>query len=428
MHEQRRKARAGTTKNSAGGSRRKNAGSGFQFNFHGAFAKKSDAVAKERTIPGGFIKTFWYKSGPRYAVLTAKNPRKKTKAELAWEKSELRLERMPKPIRDMIAPGWKPRKTKRNSPPDKIAGHEGWKELMVTRLVDRYGELRRSGYSPDQAEEQTLQSSTAGKGAVAEFRRRIGSRNPRRRNYFQEDVKSGSRVAVISANESTGPFSIRLYVDNGNVATLTVKKAKTIAGARKIAQQMLQQNPRRNPATADELYTQFHGRGPSRVDQIQVSITDPYEAHPDLAQLGRLISLYVGEGVRFTQKQHGTEVFPIAGAEGSWSRKITFPNAAPDVAGEPGGRQIFIVGGNQNLDSMLASLGADPGKDFIDLGFCYRIEYHTKKVFDRLQPVDYWHLFGEDTGVCPRLTYDRINKLIQLVGGEYVVKPEGIVN
>ena len=68
---------------------------------------------------------------------------------------------------------------------------------------------------------------------------------------FQENVVRGTRVAVISANEPTGPFSTRLYV-NAQIdplsqkpvlvfatATLICKKAKTITGARKQATEML---------------------------------------------------------------------------------------------------------------------------------------------------------------------------------------------
>lgn len=51
-----------------------NYGEGNLFNFHGAFEKKQDALEKEQSIPGAFIRTMWYKSGPRYAVLTKKNP------------------------------------------------------------------------------------------------------------------------------------------------------------------------------------------------------------------------------------------------------------------------------------------------------------------------------------------------------------------
>src|SRR6266446_3091435 len=46
-----------------------NYGEGDLFNFHGAFREKADAIAKEQKTPGAFIKTVWYKDGPRYGVM-----------------------------------------------------------------------------------------------------------------------------------------------------------------------------------------------------------------------------------------------------------------------------------------------------------------------------------------------------------------------
>ena len=73
----------------------------------------------------------------------------------------------------------------------------------------------------------------------------------RQDKMFQENVERGSRVVVISANEATGPFTTRLYVNCklsvqgtpvliSGTATLLHKKAKTIQGARKQASNMLE--------------------------------------------------------------------------------------------------------------------------------------------------------------------------------------------
>jgi hypothetical protein len=47
------------------------AGHGKEFDFHGAFANKADAVAKEREV-GGFIREKKVLGHIRYIVLTAK--------------------------------------------------------------------------------------------------------------------------------------------------------------------------------------------------------------------------------------------------------------------------------------------------------------------------------------------------------------------
>jgi hypothetical protein len=193
--------------------------------------------------------------------------------------------------------------------------------------------------------------------------------------------------------------------------------------------------PRRNPdlednddkAAADAAYEEFHGAPSERTKVREVALIDPYNEHPNLWQLGKLISLTVGEFIERWKGRVGDK--PESEHPDAWSEHIEFDiNSAPDVAGEPGGTQLFIIGGNQNIDRYLGKLRSDPGKDPADLGFVYRIEYLTRKDFHKFAPVDYWHHFGEETGTQPRLIYDKTNHRLQLAGGEYVVKREGIVN
>jgi hypothetical protein len=109
----------------------------------------------------------------------------------------------------------------------------------------------------------------------------------------------------------------------------------------------------------------------------------------------------------------------------AWLKKV----GAPDVAAVPNTRQLYFVGGNQYLDDKrLVALGCDPEKDLCDLGDCFLIEYFAQKRFDRFEPTTYYHALGEKTGVQPRLIYRRPQKMLELVGGEYVVKAAGIDN
>ena len=41
---------------------------------------------------------------------------------------------------------------------------------------------------------------------------------------------------------------------------------------------------------------------------------------------------------------------------------------------------------------------------------------------------NYFHKLGEVSGKLPHVTYDTINKLLGIVGGEYEILPEGIDN
>lgn len=92
----------------------------------------------------------------------------------------------------------------------------------------------------------------------------------------------------------------------------------------------------------------------------------------------------------------------------------------------PDGTNIYFVGGDQAID--LAGLDLTSDKDTIELGPCTYISYHTIKGFHDFEPTDYWHRFGEEDGVFPRLGYDQLNKRLFLIGGNYQVKREGIVN
>jgi hypothetical protein len=93
------------------------------------------------------------------------------------------------------------------------------------------------------------------------------------------------------------------------------------------------------------------------------------------------------------------------------------------------GTQLYIVGGDQSLDLKAMGLTGDQiDKDFVALGVIHELTYQTKKEFHKFQLVDYYHELGEETGYQPILTYDTMNKSLSISGGEYRIKPEGIVN
>ena len=83
--------------------RKQNAGEGEFFTFHGAFKEKADAMKKEAKTPGAFIRTAWYKTGPRYAVLSPRtenpqaiSPRTMTDSQLLKHASHMRTWRTAK--------------------------------------------------------------------------------------------------------------------------------------------------------------------------------------------------------------------------------------------------------------------------------------------------------------------------------------------
>lgn len=58
--------------------------------------------------------------------------------------------------------------------------------------------------------------------------------------YFQKNVKRGTKVAIISANEADGPYTVRLYLNNGETpSSRKPRKVKTLKGAMKAAETLL---------------------------------------------------------------------------------------------------------------------------------------------------------------------------------------------
>lgn len=165
---------------------------------------------------------------------------------------------------------------------------------------------------------------------------------------------------------------------------------------------------RGNPDTtgqAAELYEQFHGESPQKILELQES---------DTAR-----KVYTGLGVL-------TELVIDAP---SGTVKIGFyPDDAVQVASAPSGKQIYLLGGNQNISANLGRFGSDASKDFVLLGMGSQITYRARKSMDDFQIVDYYHDFGEETEEPPMVFYDRMKHRIFLAGGRYYVEARGIIN
>jgi hypothetical protein len=161
---------------------------------------------------------------------------------------------------------------------------------------------------------------------------------------------------------------------------------------------------RRNQETsAAEMYEKFHQRPPNRT--IEVSQTYHYPA--EFAELGKLKEL------RFDLDNQNKD-FPLTQFRGT------------RVVCTPDGANIYFLEGDQSIDFEAMDIATD--KDMVELGPCTYICYHTQKGFHDFEPVDYFHQFGEEDGIFPVLNYDRLNKALFLVSGNYRVRPEGIVN
>jgi hypothetical protein len=58
---------------------------------------------------------------------------------------------------------------------------------------------------------------------------------------FHQTISQGTRKVHITANSAAGPFSSRLYVNRGEIATLTAAKHKGLQGALRWARKAVDQ-------------------------------------------------------------------------------------------------------------------------------------------------------------------------------------------
>ena len=178
---------------------------------------------------------------------------------------------------------------------------------------------------------------------------------------------------------------------------------------------------RRNPETksARKMAEEFHGRKVRSEIIIDELVKEP----SDLAVIGRLEELVV------TPLEDCNYEYPISFEKQKSSKNEIW------VSCDAEGKQIYFVGGDQNLDNILDQLETKDSfkQTFIVLGFCHFITYFTDKHHlegdDEQQfGVPYEHEFGEQGGTWPILLYDTENKKMMLSGGTYEVRDVGIWN
>ena len=164
-----------------------------------------------------------------------------------------------------------------------------------------------------------------------------------------------------------------------------------------------------NPeSSAASLYEDFHGKPPGEVKEI---ITTRHD-HEWLTQLGTLVEL---------------KVATVTNLDATIS--FAKDKDAPDLCSSEDGRQLYIEGGQQEIDlKALKMSDAKWLKDSMVIGILYELTYQTAKGFHRFKPTSYFHKLGEETGEQPTLIYDPNNGLLSISGGQYRTKDVGIVN
>lgn len=189
---------------------------------------------------------------------------------------------------------------------------------------------------------------------------------------------------------------------------------------------------KRNPEVEDsedqaqELARGFHGR--ENQETLEIEETEFYREN--LSNLATLLDF---------------EVFIEARAK---EGLITIPFEDVFIAGSPDRKQLYLVGETSLPDDWLRT--ANPSgceKDKVIIGWVYKIGYWSDKfhLVGSNGNNDYDHEFGEQTfkpqakfkgvwklqdkianGLLPILIYDRLNERLELVGGGYEIRDEGI--
>ena len=188
-------------------------------------------------------------------------------------------------------------------------------------------------------------------------------------------------------------------------------------------------NPRPTVAAAARLYRKFIGKPAAQVTRHETK-------HPAAASSpgGKLPVARLARAVTYLKIRNSS----------IRDGMIRFrPHERPMLASHPGGRQYYILQGNQNLTGVPAAK-ANPAKltpaalrragldgyggALVPLGEVEQIGYYEKKKVENFEPVEYYHDFGEEDGRRPELLYDVRQKQIHLVGGNYRTLANGVNN
>jgi len=431
--------------------RHKNAGEGYGMMFHGAFAEKKDAVAKERKTKGAFIRGTPTKHGYRYIVMSPRtNPiRRKRKTANPATKQHKHFRPGARAERVYAFAG----KMRDKYPGRKIDVQErvdgSWDVYVVNEAVSNPiainpAELIVMGANPPEGRPNPANGLFSGlhRAILGEARQThpaAGFRSPvhstgrrkartsdselvsalRNLGYSSADSKSAARGATGDSFDARFRSAMGLLRHNpacgvtinpgGHTCTREPghKGPHLPQGATLRTRSRLPHNWRGNPSAA-AIREEFTG-APAEHFTVQ---DEPHMPAGDYAQLGELLALYFK---------------PVSGGQ---VQQVNFAKDRPIVVSAESARQIYFVGGVQDITGALEAVGAcERSSGLYELGEARRIDYKQRKEHVGHPDADEWrHNFGEESGVRPTLLFDARSKRLLLEGGEYVIRAEGIIN
>jgi hypothetical protein len=405
---------------------RHNAGCGDLLCFHGAYREKKDAVRKEGTTPGAFVKMLPYSSGFRYAVLT----RRKTTRNPADDAVKLSRAQL----------------RKRNMAFDWMAAHDqdySSAQMLAQAASTKYG-FPVSGLirAARQLIPQGRKNPLFTRGEKRKLRKKIkhAVKAAARRGLFRLfgiKKKTQARPAP-HAHRGTGRSSavrddvISALINQGysrKDAARMVPQAAAGEDFTSLFKRSMKRNPDLSPEQrAIKFFRGFNGADPTRVIRMENTIVES----GDYAVLGKLFGYDMSA---FPTHPFG-EVLPNLQVKDDAGIMLCGANIKKDADGRLCAHQAVILGGNQNLEPFLESIfGITSKAQFLDLGELKNIWYVARKKQDNFKLMHYHHTFGEEEqtpaakrAARPYLMYDRVHQKQFIVGGNYSIPFEGIRN
>jgi hypothetical protein len=374
--------------------RKKNAGEGYGYMFHGSFVKKADAVAKERKTKGAWVKGTLTNKGYRYLVMSPRtNPikrKKNPKMQVFFDNA----------IKKFTAALYHPEH-------GNIYASGFTKKEAAKNLKDRMREIRKSGKVP----------SHRGYAANPHELLVMGA-NPHEHHELEITLPPGATVIIRTPRQNPLVNPDRFdWIPTGGIAPGENPRENVELGTYENG--IFHPWTRRPKSRQKKAIRRQNSSAAAIREDFTGAPSDYYTVHPephmpagDYAELGKLLVLYVK---------------PIAGGQ---VQQITFAKPFPIVVSDESARQIWFVDGDQDVSGSIAAFGAlDRGAGLFELGEARRIDYKQRKEHVPDPDTDEWkHHFGEENGIRPRLLFDVTHKRLLLEGGDYEIRREGITN
>ncbi len=343
--------------------------------------------------------------------------------------------------------------------PSRRANAGEYVKAMADRLERDYRAKRKAGMDHEEAMTAAIATGGADAKTIAEFKRRIG--NPRRNAGGIGNHKPGCKCAFCERARDVRkmvekmPAPVRGVFDRNPSQASAAKlfrrmedllaKGK-IKASNRLRMRLARINKKMGWSMADVAgFARARGSNPGAGEGSQHRRRPPHRRRNqadggDLRQAVSLFETFHGRNAEeIAEKQESAKMrleytslgdldYLIVQPEGKKAVQINFEGDGVKLASAPNGRQLYAIGGNQNLSSLLEKFTDDPEKDFIDLGEGIEVEYTARKIHNNFEPTEWFHKFGEKNGALPRLMYDKLKRRVFFVGGEYFIDTRDAVS